>query len=89
MAKSGAERLTLLARGGGGVLESRVSPLKSGLWRFLDALFFMVIALALHSQGLTFQTHPYFSASKLILARGFIKRIEKVSCQKSFLVASF
>jgi hypothetical protein len=87
MVKSGAERLTLLARGGG-VLESRVSPLKSGLRGFLDALFFMVIALAFHSEVLKFQTHPYFSALKFILARVYKKEMEKTSCQKWLRVSN-
>jgi hypothetical protein len=73
MVKSGGDRPMLLARGGGGVFGSRVSPLKSGLWRFLDALFFMALALTLHSEVLKIQTYHYFSALKFILARVYKK----------------
>lgn len=56
-----------------------VSPLKSGLRGFLDALFFMGIALTLHSEGLKFQTHLYLSVLKFILARGYKKDFEQVA----------
>ena len=91
MVKSGDTGPMLLARGGGGVFESRVSPLKSGLLGFQDALFFMAIALALHGEMLEIQTYHYFSSFKILFGILFgksIKKIGKISCQKWLQVSN-
>jgi hypothetical protein len=85
MVKSGDTGPMLLARGGG-VFESRVSPLKSGLLGFQDALFFMAIALALHGEMLEIQTYHYFSSFKILFGILFgksIKKIGKIRSEKS------
>ena len=64
-----------------------MSPLKSGLLGFQDALFFMAIALALHGEMLEIQTYHYFSSFKILFGKS-IKKIGKISCQKWLQVSN-